>query len=465
MFQKYFTIIPLIISGFSTVGSQIDSTQILFSLNRIATYSLEFYQADWANQLSLNYSNEEAGYLPARFSDGNIVLDSVGVRYKGNSSYSAIGNSPKKPFKIRFDSFRSGQSYYGISRLNFNNGFGDPTFMREKLAYDIAAKYLPSPRAAFANLKVSTTGSSPQLLGLFTQVEQVDKPFLLRTMGNNQGNLFKASDHGASLLWEGEFSTSYEDNLELKTNKTINDWSGMVTFLNFLNNSSDLEFCQQHSAWFDPTNTTRWLAFNSVIAHFDSYTGSGRNYYMAQNNSAGRMLFIPWDLNLAFGGYSNGWDVVWQSSIEYPNLQLRPLLRRVLQCTELRHQYLGWMRDMLQGPAHPDTLAKSLQTMANILRPHVEADPNKFYRIGGFDSNQVQSYRASSTEIIPGIISLMRERSPEILHEISLELSSDYVLPTNRRTIQEFPPPQHFPLNYDLLGRYYRVFPATQGNQ
>ena len=48
----------------------------------------------------------DSGYLPARFSDGESTLDSVGVRYKGNSSFTLAGNNPKKQFKIGFNEFR-----------------------------------------------------------------------------------------------------------------------------------------------------------------------------------------------------------------------------------------------------------------------------------------------------------------------------------------------------------------------
>lgn len=70
-------------------------------------YTLTFYDADFESQLEFNYAND-GGYILAKFSDGNITIDSVGVRYKGNSSYSATGSSPKKPLKIKFNKFVSG---------------------------------------------------------------------------------------------------------------------------------------------------------------------------------------------------------------------------------------------------------------------------------------------------------------------------------------------------------------------
>ena len=43
----------------------------------------------------------------------------------------------KKSFKIDFNKFISGQNYDGLKKLNFSNGFKDPTCMREKLFFDV----------------------------------------------------------------------------------------------------------------------------------------------------------------------------------------------------------------------------------------------------------------------------------------------------------------------------------------
>ena len=44
--------------------------------------------------------------------------------------------------------------------------------MREMISYEIAGKYLPTPRAVYANIYVED-----ELIGLYVQVEQVDENF------------------------------------------------------------------------------------------------------------------------------------------------------------------------------------------------------------------------------------------------------------------------------------------------
>jgi len=72
----------------------------------------------------------------------------VGVRYKGNSSYAFAGKSPKKPFKFSFDKYIDDRRFFGIKKLNFSNGANYPTMTREKISYDILARYMAAPRAA-----------------------------------------------------------------------------------------------------------------------------------------------------------------------------------------------------------------------------------------------------------------------------------------------------------------------------
>jgi len=400
-----------------------DSTQLLFADSSVRAYTLNFYVSDWKAQLESNWATD-SGYMPAQFSDGTITLDSIGVRYKGNSSYSGVGNSPKKPFKLKFDAYRSEQNYYGVSVLNFSNGYGDPTFLREKLAYDISRKYLPTPRASFATISVGT-----DLVGLYTQVEQADKLFLARWYARDSFNLFKASDNGASMLYKGQAPSLYADQFELKTNTSTGSWSGLVYFINAINNQTDEEFCADYSTFVDMDNVTKFLAFNMVLSHFDSYTGSGRNMYLYQQFGGVQMSFIPWDMNLAFGGYSNGWNVYTQSALTTSNQASRPLLQRIKGCPALRNQYLAWIREMVHGAASTDSVQANMERLAPLIRPYVVADPNKFYRIGAFDTNQTSKYRASSSELIPGLLEFSTARNAKLLQEVADSLAVGYVLP------------------------------------
>ena len=98
--------------------------------------------------------------------------------------------------------------------MNFNNGWSDPTFIRETLAYELFEQMgIPTPRTSFVDLWVNDTH-----LGLYTMVEQVDKTFLSNHFDDNSGNLYKPAMAAGHLNWTeadlGTESTS-DDSLDV----------------------------------------------------------------------------------------------------------------------------------------------------------------------------------------------------------------------------------------------------------
>ena len=61
-------------------GQGIDSSPVLFDDGVVRQYRIDFYQENWKETLASMWV-ADSGYLPARFTDGTLVLDSVGVRY------------------------------------------------------------------------------------------------------------------------------------------------------------------------------------------------------------------------------------------------------------------------------------------------------------------------------------------------------------------------------------------------
>jgi hypothetical protein len=370
-----------------------DSSDLIFNDTVVNRYRIAFYIPDWHDSLVYYKSNGEE-YLPARVTwygpaGDSIVLDSVGVRYKGNSSYTVA--SEKKPFKMAFDKYRKGQRFFSLETLNFSNCVLDPTMMREKIAYDVLGKYMPAPRAAFATL---TVGDS--LIGCFyTQVEQVDERFLMRHFGDCGGNLFKAGDDGASLDYLSDNKADYKTSYELKTNEKKDDWTGLISLLEKLATVSDADFVRSAGHDLDIDNCIRYLAFNMANGNFDSYTGSGRNYYLYDDGMSGKFKLIPWDVNLSFGAYAYSWlsEITTVSAFSPSNIAQRPLKQRILANDSLKRVYAGYLAGMIAGPLNGDSVAARARRYAAVIDPFVKADPKKFFSYEQFlrniDSNVV----------------------------------------------------------------------------
>ena len=75
--------------------------QNLYSIDTVRTLYLNFYDANWETLLDYFKTNDLEDRVLADLTVDGILYDSVGVRFKGNSSYNNGGN--KKPFNIKLD--------------------------------------------------------------------------------------------------------------------------------------------------------------------------------------------------------------------------------------------------------------------------------------------------------------------------------------------------------------------------
>jgi hypothetical protein len=409
-----------IMAGYSFSQVQ-DSSVLIFKDTVVNRYRINFYVPDWRDSLIFYKSNDEA-YIPAKFtwynpSGDSIVLDSIGVRYKGNSSY-AVG-SEKKPFKFAFDKYRKNQRFFSVKKLNFSNIIKDPSMMREKLAYDILKKYMPSPRCAFAVLTVEDSLKDC----LYTQVEQIDKDFLKRHYANDKDNLYKAGDQGATFDYISANKDDYKEFYELKSNEKSDDWTDFINLLEKLRNTPDADFVKVVGGILDLDNCIRYLAFNMVNGNFDSYTGSGRNFYVYDDKTYGKFRWIPWDVNLSFGAHPHSWEteLTTLDAFNPSNLDQRLLEKRILGIDSLKKVYAQYMKKMIEGPLNADSVSILAHKYAPVIDPHVKADPKKFYTYQQFqrniDSNIVITAGTQMTVLL-GLKWYTAERNKNVLTQI-----------------------------------------------
>lgn len=379
---------------FAIKGSaQIDGAN-LFSTNQVVFIDLDFPQNDFWQQLQDNYENIDivgSVYIPAQLTltdlTGTYVFDSVGVRLKGNSSDFHPGD--KKAFKIDFNKFKVGQDYDGLKKLNFSNSFKDPTFMREKLFFDLCREHgVPAPRANYANVKYNGED-----WGFYTLIEQIDDQFLDWRIGNDSGNLFKAGsnfsggDGEANLVYLGLDQSLYESSYELKSNEETNDWYDLIDFIYFLNGSSDAEFESGLPSRLDLAPFLSSVAFNNLFSNLDTYTLSARNYYLYHNMSTDLWEWIKWDANETFGSYAFGVQTPMTNlPVDFFQGQ-RPLLERVFENELFMNQYTSEICLLLNTVFNPEYLNPIIDNYKELIQQYVYADNNKMFSNNDFDTN------------------------------------------------------------------------------
>ncbi len=125
-----------------------------------------------------------------------------------------------------------------------------------------------------------------------------------------------------------------------------------------------------------------FVVHNSVL-NFDSYTGSMiHNYYLYEDD--GQLQMIPWDYNLAFGGFQDAGGA--QNLVNYPidspvsggDASDRPMLAWIFndaQYTELYHQYFA---EFLSEWFENGEFERFIDQTEEMIAPYVQSDPTKF---------------------------------------------------------------------------------------
>ncbi len=164
--------------------SQNAFSQDFYDINNINTIEITFAQSNWDQILDQLYAAGNEDRLVGMALINGEQFDSVGVRYKGNSSYNP--NQIKNPLNIKLDHVIEDQELDGYGTLKLANVFKDPSFVRETLSYEIARKYMAASNANY--IKVTINGT---YLGLYTSVQSVDKFFMANHFFSNDYARFK----------------------------------------------------------------------------------------------------------------------------------------------------------------------------------------------------------------------------------------------------------------------------------
>ena len=390
--------------------------QDLYDVNTVTTVELTFEESNWDYLLDQLYAEGNEERLLGTAVVNGIQFDSVGVRYKGNSSYNS--SNAKNPLNIKLDYMIDDQEYDNYGTLKLSNVYKDPSFVREVLSYEIARNYMPAPLSNFA--KVWINGN---YIGLYSSTQDVDKYFAQTHFGFRDNAFFKgeltnSNPNSITTVWgyNGSFSSSYTSYYELESDE---GWNDLITFLDVFNNDTDnME---------DVLNVDRhlWmLAFDNLLVNLDAPINFAHNYYLYQDNS-GRFNPIIWDMNENFGGFSRlltGSELS-TSSMQQMNPFLNsgssyyPIVKQVLSNDRYKKMYIAHMKTIIKDYFTDGNFRTRALELQDIIDTEVQNDVNKFYTYNNFISNVDASVSTSSgprpgpSSSIVGLTQLMNARA------------------------------------------------------
>jgi spore coat protein H len=303
----------------------------------------------------------EFEYVPADVRVGDEAFPEVGLRYKGSGTYLVSQYRAKRSFKIDFDRNDESQTFHGHAKLNLNSGVMDATKVREALAYAVfRAAGVPAPRTAFAEVTLTVPGKyDAEYLGYYTAVEQVDKRFLTTHFGDGDGLLLKPEGI-RGLPHFGDDIGAYEENYIPKDAGEAADWDRLIELTRLINEADETEFREKIAEYLDVDAFARFLAANVMLSSLDGFVGMGHNYYLYLSPKTGRFTFMPWDLDLGFGGFAmyGTPDQMADLSLEHPHVGENKLIERLLAMPEFKANYRRQIRQLMAGAFSLEKLGK-----------------------------------------------------------------------------------------------------------
>ncbi len=397
------------------------SGQNFYNVDSIVEYRVYFTQPNWDAILdSLAALPSEPYFVAKRLVINGVSYDSVGAKYKGNSSFRAT--NVKNPWHFELDHIRDGQNHQGYRDFKLSNIYQDASALREALSYEVLSFYAHVPQANFARVYVNDV-----LIGLYTNVEAITKSFCKREFQSTGENPFfkcnAPSFNGGGMLsrtpnfaFLTSDSTKYVAAYELKSDF---GWNRLVALCDTLQNRP-----QSLEKILDVDRALWFLAFNALLVNLDSYTGSiGHNHYLYQDDN-GRFNNITWDVNMSFssfrgtgGGTPANLDTataIRMTPFLHETNTARPLIQKVFANPQYRRQYVAHLKTMMDeqfASARYKTVGLKMQSTidADVLR-----DVNKFHTYENFRRNlfiaQNSTNSAPSLSSFPGIVSLMDGR-------------------------------------------------------
>jgi len=318
--------------------------QDFYDLNTIQTIEIEFAQSNWDQLLDAEKAGDENYILAQSVTINGEVYDSIGVKYKGNSTYRA--NQVKNPFHIELDTYKE-HDHQGYKDIKLSNVANDPSFLREVLSYHVLGNYMDAPKSNYANVYVNGN-----LIGLYSNSEAITKTFVDDRFGSKKGIFVKCnppagagpqSNDFPNLVYMGADSTDYYDAYEIKSDA---GWAELIDLCDY------------------------------------------RNEY-------GVFVPIVWDLNESFGRFSmtgsgnlNGNTQKQQLS---PLLQLNdndyPLISKLLNIPTYQKKYIAHCKTMLEMSFENNEYYNTGLVLQELIDADVQADNNKFFTYNNFLTN------------------------------------------------------------------------------
>ncbi len=377
-FALLLAVLVIAASGSSHLAAQEtappDEASVLFSSSGIQDFHLTVTPSDW-QALKDNYLSND--YYEAAFRWGDSSIARIGIRSRGSGSRSGV----KPSLKLDFNKYGAG-TFLGLKSLVVKNLTQDPPMLREYLTMALSSHMgFLTPREIYIRLFVNN-----EYQGLFVAIEPLDKIFLTRAYGSNDGDLF-------SMEWTFPYRFEYlgpdpaaytPSPFKPETNEKNPNLAPLIEIAELTQNLPPEEFPAAIAQRIDLDQLLGHLALDAYLANMDGFaSGIGMNNVYLHRPAATPDLpsplltALPWDKDSTFSWYDMPIHFDFSSS---------PLLRRLMEDPIIASRYLDWVEAVANTAGGEDGwLRYTFENAATLIRDAAQADPNKPFSNAEFD--------------------------------------------------------------------------------
>jgi hypothetical protein len=278
-----------------------NATPDLYDSNRVVKIDITLAPADWDNlrnqqrDTAAEFSKDRLEHpvkSPYTWFSADVTIDGTHIKNVGLRKRGFIGSADtERPgLNLEFDKFVKGQKFARHSSLKLHNNKQDGSNVRQALAYQVFnSAGVPAPRCNLAT--VSVNGKN---LGVYSNIEPIDSPFLKRHFGSDAGNLYEAQVSDFRPGWTRTFE---KKNNGKDTNR--DDLDAVVKALQ----AEDSALLTELGRVLDIDAFITFWAVESLINHWDGFTGDLNNSFIYHDPASGKLRFIPWGADGTFGSY------------------------------------------------------------------------------------------------------------------------------------------------------------------
>jgi spore coat protein CotH len=257
---------------------------------------------DWED---LHTHFQENTYYPADVEWRGTRVRNAAIRVRGVASR----NGHKPSFRLDFNRYVTGQTFFGLDALTLDSSWQDPSMITNRLSMLLFRRMgVVAPRVAHVRL---FAGADREYVGVYAATEEVTPSFLRANFGEDTGYLYEFNhlqndnwgfqDPGPRLGW-------YVPRFTPKTH----DFESVATLympirdlVQRINDAPQSDLESRLTEYLDVDAFITQLAIQNFVAQSDGLVGGvgANNFYLYRFAGKSLSVLIPWDQGNAFGSF------------------------------------------------------------------------------------------------------------------------------------------------------------------